>query len=175
MDNGMGPCKLCGCETLITYDAEKYPDEEIDRYDPEGFRSNYECTDCHSVFGCTKSSLDPIVVSIYVSDFADTMTLAVKKYLWGMHKVRTRDQLISLALTGSGAAIETLVDRMNSAERQAEDMRRHVETVNHLVRAVKEADDACRDIVYWRGTQPKEEIKRFLDLIFWTKEVNTKL
>lgn len=163
-------CEKCKAP-LIPYDADLYPNEEIEQYDPEGFRGNYECPSCHCVYGCTKSSLTLIVESIYASQFADTMTITEKNHLWSQ-KIRSRDQLVIAAMNGDQIAIVSLVKRTESAEAKTERVQSAVTRMNNFLRKVEEAEAAGKDTVYWRGEDHNIVLMRaFLDLVFWDKEV----
>lgn len=166
-------CKLCGTE-LVKYDRNKYPEEDVEMYDPEGFRSNYECPSCHSIFGCTKSSLVLIVESVYASQFADTMTIREKTHLWSTapFRVRTTEHLFELAKMGDEIAIRCVLKRLASAEAMGERYQSAVSTVNNLVEKVEEAEAKGMDFVFWRCEELKiKDVRYWLMMLFWEKKV----
>jgi len=155
-------CKFCG--TGLVKESERTA-EEFETYDPDGFRKNLECPGCHSVFGMTKSSLTPICQSLYVSPFAEVITLTQKMHLWKFG-VRTKSELFSLARQRDVIAIGVIV----AMAKVTDERNRRLESKSMMVDALAKCwkEKQKEETFYFRGVRLNtNSVGCFLKCIDW--------
>lgn len=102
----MHMCKFCN------HPLERFKDESLyDKYpmhDPEGFRGNYECTWCHSIFGMTKSSLVVLEQSIYINYLFGDFTLREMHHMMNKHDIRSFDDFKEALVNSDDALLRAI-------------------------------------------------------------------